>query len=458
MKEHKKIKKVISILFWVFIWQLASFIEGNGIIMPGPVEVLREMFNMIQSAEFFENVLFSVGLIMLGFLCALILGYILALVSYKVEMIKELLKPAVTAMKSVPVAGIVVILLIWFGSKMLAVYIAFLVAFPQIYTGVSAGLEAAPASLLEVARVYGLKGIRKYCLIYRPAIAPYLNSALKICVGMSFKSGIAAELIGLPEHSIGEGMYIDKLYLNTAGVFVWMLTAMLISCLCEKLILYVVALPDVIGIKVRRNAAVTSKKNTKKAGETLAVLEKVAKKYDDRSVLSNVNIKVSAGKKYCILGKSGSGKTTLMRILAGLEEITDGTICVTGKSSLAFQENRLFDNLNIIENILAVSDNLSKENADEYIRKAYHGESVPQKASQLSGGMKKRCEVLRALLSSADMVLLDEPFAGLDDTSRNTMIEIIDELMQGRCLIYTAHNENTDMIPDSEIIYLDAKE
>lgn len=135
-------------------------------------------------------------------------------------------------------ASFVILALIWIGSKNLSVFIAFLVVFPMIYVNTIAGLSSADSQLLEMARVFRMTGRKKFRYIYWPALLPYLLSGANISLGMSFKSGIAAEVIGVPSHSIGEKLYMAKIYFSTAELFAWTFVIIVISGLFEKVFLW----------------------------------------------------------------------------------------------------------------------------------------------------------------------------------------------------------------------------
>lgn len=142
-------------------------------------------------------------------------------------------------MKTVPVASFVILALIWTGSKNLSVFISFLVVYPMIHVNTRAGLISADRELLEMAEVFHISFIRRALYIYRTALYPYLKSACRTALGMGFKSGIAAEVIGVPDGSIGEGLYLAKIYLSTAELFAWTVVIILVSSLFEKGFLWI---------------------------------------------------------------------------------------------------------------------------------------------------------------------------------------------------------------------------
>ena len=95
--------------------------------------------------------------------------------------------------------------------------------------------------MLEMARVFALSRGKRLRAVYLPAVVPYVLGACRVSVGMALKAGVAGEIIGLPRWSIGEQLYLSKLYLNTADLFAWSLTIIALSLLLEKLLVYAAA-------------------------------------------------------------------------------------------------------------------------------------------------------------------------------------------------------------------------
>ncbi len=120
----------------------------------------------------------------------------------------------------------------------LSVFISFLVVYPVIHISTFSGLSQADYRLLEMAKVFHVPLWKQALHIYRLSLYPYLESGLKTALGMGFKSGIAAEVIGIPDGSIGEGLYLSKIYLSSAELFAWTLTIILVSTLFEKIVLF----------------------------------------------------------------------------------------------------------------------------------------------------------------------------------------------------------------------------
>lgn len=237
MKNTSLWKKAEAIFFWLVLWQAAAVVMKDSIVFVGPAAMIRSLAEQIQGQEFWLSVLNSIGKIMGGFLLAFILGMAAAAAAFRMDWLKILLEPLIQLAKSVPVASFVVLLLILSGSEKLSVYIVFLMAFPLIYVNMGQGLEQVDQQMLEMADVFQMTSWRRFLYIYRPAFLPYLTGGCKVALGMSWKSGVAAEIIGVPAHSIGERLYMAKIYLDTESLFAWTLVIIVLSLLFEKIFL-----------------------------------------------------------------------------------------------------------------------------------------------------------------------------------------------------------------------------
>lgn len=233
----KQTRRLLMIGFWLAAWQMASLLIGNSIIMVGPVDVIRSFSVLLPAPAFWQSIANSIGKISLGFLLAFFTGVLLGVLAYARSFLRDFLEPAVLLMKSVPVASFIILALIWIGSKNLAVFASCVVVFPMIYTSTIAGLQSTDRKLLEMAQVFSIPLRKRIRYIYLPALLPYLSSSCATALGMAWKSGIAAEVIGVPAHTIGEHLYLAKVYLSTADLFAWTIVIILVSALFEKVFL-----------------------------------------------------------------------------------------------------------------------------------------------------------------------------------------------------------------------------
>ena len=188
-----------AVLFWLLVWQAGSMALHSDILLVSPLRVLQTLLALIQTTRFWSSLLGSMGRILGGFLLAAALGTLLA--------------PLVLAMKTVPVASFIILALIWFGSRNLSVFIALVMVFPVMYTNVLSGIRARDDSLLEMARVFKIPALRRIRCIDLPQVMPYFRAGCTLGLGLCWKAGVAAEVIGMPVPSIGERLQQAKVYL-----------------------------------------------------------------------------------------------------------------------------------------------------------------------------------------------------------------------------------------------------
>lgn len=233
--DKRWLRILAATAFWIGLWQAVSLALPE-LLFAGPAQTVQSLFSMLGNAAFWLSIALSVGKIAGGFVLAFALGCALALLAHRVTLARVLLAPAVHGMKSVPVACFIVVALIWVRSAWISVLTAFFVVFPVVYINLQQGLAQVDKKMMEMAQVFGLTAGKRLRAVYLPAVMPYLLGACRVSVGMALKAGIAGEIIGLPRWSIGEQLYLSKLYLNTADLFAWSLAIIALSLLLEKLL------------------------------------------------------------------------------------------------------------------------------------------------------------------------------------------------------------------------------
>ena len=173
-------------------------------------------------------------------------------------------------------------------------------------------------------------------------------------------------------------------------------------------------------------------------------LRGVSKAFGEKQVLQNVSHLFPEGKLTCVMGPSGCGKTTLLSLLLGLVQPDAGEIrgMEGRKLSAIFQEDRLCENAGAVSNIRLVNPALSKGEAEAMLRDLGLGDSLRQPVRTLSGGMKRRVAILRALCAPYDVLFCDEPFKGLDEGTKGRAMEYFQKRIQGRTVILVTHEKN----------------
>lgn len=229
--------RILAIVFWVVAWQLISMRIHNSIFLASPGEVVKSLSHLIQSGMFWKTIANSFFKISGGFLLAVFVGVILAITTYRFQVMKEITMVFMQTIKSIPVASFVILALLWVKAVNLSILIAFLMVLPIMYTNVLKGIESTSRKLLDMAKVFRMSPIKKTRYIYLPAVTPYFVSACSVGLGFCWKSGIAAEVISLANNSIGERLYEAKLYLNTEELFAWTIVIVIISAVFEKIMM-----------------------------------------------------------------------------------------------------------------------------------------------------------------------------------------------------------------------------
>jgi NitT/TauT family transport system permease protein len=235
-------EKVLIIGFWLLIWEIISRLLGKEILLPSPISVAETLIKLCMTTDFWQAVLFSSLRIIAGFGLSVIVGIVLAVAAYNVNVIKHLIAPLMKLAQAMPVASFIILALLWIKSKNLAVLTSFMMVMPLIYANIFQGLMAADEKLLQMARVFRISKWRKIRAIYIPAITPHFIAAVSVGVGLCWKAGIAAEVIGIPTGSIGQRLYESKIYLITKELFAWTAVIIIISILFEKIVMLLINL------------------------------------------------------------------------------------------------------------------------------------------------------------------------------------------------------------------------
>ena len=178
---------------------------------------------------------------------------------------------------------------------------------------------------------------------------------------------------------------------------------------------------------------------------TIEVID-VCKSYDGKEVLKNVNLMISSESAYVVTGPSGSGKTTFLRILLRLERPDSGQVNLLGdykydrvNAGVVFQEDRLCESFTAVENVAMVNKNLSGKVAREELVKLLPADELDKPVSELSGGMRRRVAIVRACIIPSDVLILDEPFNGLDAENRRKAIAYIRECAGHTPIVIASH-------------------
>ena len=232
MKNKRYIRIAVIVLIWLAIWQILAVVINNSILLSGPVETVMALISLCSDPSFFMSVGATIGKVLLGFLTGLVLGTGLAVLSYRSGLIKDFLSPFVSVIKSIPIVSFIIIALIWAGSSNVTLIVSSVISFPIFYKNILEGLSVTDRKMLDMAKVFQMKTSKK--------ISSHIKSAISLAIGMAFRGGITAEVVGQPLRSIGNGLYRAKINLATSEMLAWTLVAVLAAFLIERLISFIV--------------------------------------------------------------------------------------------------------------------------------------------------------------------------------------------------------------------------
>lgn len=186
-------------------------------------------------------------------------------------------------------------------------------------------------------------------------------------------------------------------------------------------------------------------------------LENVSLAYDGAVVLDRLSLHVPTGAHIALMGASGCGKSSVIDLIAGLKQPTAGRVSVDAERiSYAFQEPRLLPWRTAAENVNAVlSDRKATlPEAEAWLMRVGLGDAAGKYPDELSGGMRQRVNLARALAYGGDILLLDEPFSGLDGERRDELLSLIKRYAAGKTLVLSTHDRTeAEALADSIYIF-----
>ena len=436
-----RLRFALSVLTWLAIWQVAAALVNQPLLLPGPWQTIVAFVELAGTGTFWASVGASFATIIVAFVGALLVALGLGALASGHPVLADLIHPLALVVKATPVACIVVVLLLWLGAEGVPVAAVALVVFPAYYFSTLEGVRQVKPEVADALRVMGVGPGRLWLAHTWPSVVPYLVATSKNAVGMAWKAGVAAELIAMALNTLGEKVYQAKLLLETSELFAWTLTIILCAFACEKAFLWLLAR------SARASLALAVKSAPKEPAAPVVpedpriVVLDVSIERGGKRILSNISLKVEGGKALCLRGPSGEGKTTLLLAIMGLVPVMRGRIRRPARLSAVFQEARLVEELSMEDNVRLVSCGIAPEEVRAALAELL-GDVEPERlVRDLSGGQRRRVELVRALLCPGAAVLLDEPFTGLDADARARAIAFIAKKLGNRSLIISTHDD-----------------
>lgn len=417
--------------FWLAVWVFVAALVAQPLILPGPGAVVVALLRLVCDAGTWAILAGSGARILGGLALAAVCGGLLAGISSRSRAFARLVAPALSFVKATPVACVVVLLLIWLGSARVSIAAVFLMALPGVYFSLVEGLTQADKPLEQMFRLHGVRGWRLFCAHIWREVLPFVLSCARAVIGMSWKAGVAAELIGMAVGTVGERIYQAKLLIETADLLAWTVLVVMASWACERVLVWLLRASGPAAWR----AAVLSHGRGLRGRAGAADVAELALAVGDRApwapALDGLVLHVPAGGRTCVMGASGVGKSTLLALVAG----------ECAPCSMVFQDVRLVEDASALDNVLVCADaRVNASSAAALLRLLVPGIDVHARVAELSGGQRRRVEIARALLCPGGAVILDEPFTGLDAAARDATTKVVLDLLDGRTLLLATHD------------------
>lgn len=420
--------------FWLAAWMLVAVLVAQPLILPGPGAVVMALLRLVCDAGTWAILAGSGARILGGLAFAAVCGGVLAGVSARSRAFARLVAPALSFVKATPVACVVVLLLIWLGSARVSIAAVFLMALPGVYFSLAEGLAQVNKPLEQMFRLHGVRGWRLFCAHTWREVLPFVLSCARAVIGMGWKAGVAAELIGMAMGTVGERIYQAKLLIETTDLLAWTVLVVAASWACERVLVWLLQASGPVAWRAAVRAHGHGQRGRARAASD-GVAAGFALAVGDRapwaSALDGLVLNVPVGGRICVMGASGVGKSTLLALAAG----------ECAPCSMVFQDARLVEDASALDNVLVCADaRVDASSAAALLRLLVPGIDVHARVAELSGGQRRRVEIARALLCSGDAVILDEPFTGLDAAARDAAAKVVLDLLNGRALLLATHD------------------
>ena len=420
--------------FWLAAWMLVAALVAQPLILPGPGAVALALLRLVCDGGTWAILAGSGARILGGLALAAVCGGVLAGISSRSWAFARLVAPALSFVKATPVACVVVLLLIWLGSARVSIAAVFLMALPGVYFSLAEGLAQVDKPLEQMFRLHSVRGWRLFCAHTWREVLPFVLSCARAVIGMSWKAGVAAELIGMAVGTVGERIYQAKLLIETADLLAWTVLVVAASWACERALVWLLRVsgPAAWRAAVRTHGqGLRGRARAASDGAAAGLALAVGDRAPWAPALDGLALNVPAGGRACVMGASGAGKSTLLALAAG-----ECTPC-----SMVFQDTRLVESASAVDNVLVCAGtHMDASSAAALLRLLVPGVDVHACVAELSGGQRRRVEIVRALLCPGGAVILDEPFTGLDAAARDVAAKVVLDLLDDRTLLLATHD------------------
>ncbi len=230
-KKLSTISKVVLIGIWIIL----SAIVQNEVIFPTINSTFKSLVEIVKDPDFINIIVSSLLRSLCGFLISLFLAVFMGILSSVSKLIYNMMIPILGFLSSIPTMAIIILALIWLHNEVVPMFVGFIMVFPILYETVQKGILNVDKKILEMCKLYKVSRETIIRDIYIPSIFINISMVFDSALSTNLKMVIAGEALSQPKFAIGSSLQIEKMYLNTSGVFAWIIIILLIS----KLLSYI---------------------------------------------------------------------------------------------------------------------------------------------------------------------------------------------------------------------------
>lgn len=224
-------RKIITLILIIIIWQGFALSIDKTVILPLPLQVFNQMFNLAATKSFYVSVLATISRVALSFILALSLGTLLGVFSGLFKRFNEYLSPIISLVQTIPQIAYILILLVWFKSLTALIIIVLLMILPIFYNNAVNGIKNISPDLNDVTILYHHSFSFNLIHVYLPLIKGYIISAIETALPQSLKVGVMAEIFVSSSQGIGKQLYFARIQIDMVSIFAWTLWMVIIISL-----------------------------------------------------------------------------------------------------------------------------------------------------------------------------------------------------------------------------------
>lgn len=432
-------KRIVPPLFWLILWELIALLVNNSLIFAGPAQTAAAAIKLFATDLFWISSAATILEIFASFVAAFVLGISFGLLGASISWAASLMHPFVAGCKSIPVACITVIFMLFAGPFFLVFAVVFLLVFPAYYTTTKEAYELYGTQTMQQLERMGLSGSQILFAFLAPHLLAYIRTTSKSVVGMSWKAAIAAQVIGLVGYGLGDMVYRSKVLLEIPELFALTALIVIFSLLAERafflMLLALRAFCEKRAVRAKKLHLVREPE-----GLTMPEPPEHVSHIKQAKLLPKT---VFPRECALLIGKTGAGKTSIFKKTIEETPLYVGYLSQEGLYAPDLRAQEMLSLFCEENEALAMLSSLGLEKRkDAFVR-------------ELSGGEKRLVELAFVLLSHTQALVLDEPFQGMDEKTRSLAIENILRYANKRPVIISAHSKADAQALSANVLVID---